>query len=166
MSKQMFDPRTTKELVALLNQSLADTLDLAYQTKQAHWNVKGANFYGLHLLFDSLHGQLSTFGDDLAERAVTMGGQALGTVRAAAMASRLDEYPLDARNSKAHIEAMVDRFQNYTRHVRHAIKEAEKLGDLDTADLYTSISRATDKALWMLRAHNAVSEAPEVAKSK
>ena len=164
MSKPMFDAKTTKELVALLNQSLADTLDLAYQTKQAHWNVKGENFYGLHLLFDSLYGQLGTFGDDLAERAVTMGGQALGTIRAAAKASRLDEYPLDARDSKVHVVAMVDRYENYTRHARRAIKDAEKLGDMDTADLYTSISRAMDKALWMLRAHIDVSEAPEAAK--
>jgi len=152
----MFDSKTTKELVEILNQSLADTLDLAYQTKQAHWNVKGANFYGLHLLFDSLYGQLIIFGDDLAERAVSMGGQALGTLRAAAKASRLDEYPLDARDSRIHVEAMVDRYQNYARHARHAIQEANRLGDLDTADLYTSISRAMDKALWMLRAHNDV----------
>ncbi len=164
-NKHMFDPKTTQDLVALLNQSLADTLDLTSQTKQAHWNVKGENFYGLHLLFDSLYEQLGVFGDDLAERAVTLDGQAIGTVRAAAKASRLEEYPLDARDSRIHVHAMVDRYENYTRHARHAIKDAEKLGDSDTADLYTSISRAMDKALWMLKAHQDTSEAPS-AKGK
>lgn len=162
MSKLMFDSKTTRNLVELLNQSLADTLDLAYQTKQAHWNVKGSNFYGLHLLFDSLYVQLIAFGDDLAERAVSMGGQALGTLRAAARTSRLDEYPLDARDSKLHVEALVDRYRNYTSHARQAVKDANELGDLDTADLYTSISRAMDKALWMLQAHQEVSKPHEV----
>lgn len=164
-SKHMFDPKTTKSLVALLNQSLADTLDLTSQTKQAHWNVKGENFYGLHLLFDSLYEQLGGFGDEIAERAVTLGGQAIGTLRAAAKVSRLEEYPLDARDSKTHVHAMVERYETYTWQGRLAIKEAERLGDPDTADLYTSISRAMDKALWMLKAHQDTSEAPS-AKAK
>ena len=149
----MFDPKTTSELVAMLNQSLADTLDLAYQTKQAHWNVKGYNFYGLHLLFDDLHGQLAGYVDEFAERAVTIGGQALGTIRIAGSTSRLDEYPLEATDSRVHVEALVDRYGDYTSRVRHGIRKAEKLGDQDTADLYTTVSRAIDKALWMLTAH-------------
>ena len=149
----MFDEKTTSELVAMLNQSLADSLDLAYQTKQAHWNVKGYNFYGLHLLFDDLYGQLAAHVDDFAERAVSIGGLALGTVRVASSISRLDEYPLDALESRVHVDALVDRYGDYTSRVRHAIKKAEKLGDQDTADLYTSVSRAMDKALWMLTAH-------------
>jgi len=149
----MFDEKTTAELVGMLNQSLADSLDLAYQTKQAHWNVKGFNFYGLHLLFDDLYGQLVGHVDDLAERAVSIGGQALGTIRIASSSSRLDEYPLDVLESRAHVDALVDRYGDYTSRVRHAIKKAEKLGDQDTADLYTSVSRAMDKALWMLTAH-------------
>ncbi|HEY3271971.1 MAG TPA: DNA starvation/stationary phase protection protein Dps [Geothrix sp.] len=152
----MFDEKTTDELVVLLNQTLADTLDLAYQTKQAHWNVKGYNFYGLHLLFDNLYGQLTTYVDDFAERAVTIGGQALGTVRSAGRRSQLDEYPLDAQGSKVHVDALVDRYGEYTSRVRQAIRKAEKLGDQDTADLYTSVSRAMDKALWMLTAHQEV----------
>ncbi|MBK8724945.1 MAG: DNA starvation/stationary phase protection protein Dps [Holophagaceae bacterium] len=152
----MFDAKTTKDLVALLNQSLADTLDLAYQTKQAHWNVKGLNFYGLHLLFDELYGQLITYLDDFAERAVTMGGQALGTIRAAGEASSLSEYPLEALDSKIHVDALVERYGEYTGRMRKAIRKAEQLGDQDTADLYTAVSRAMDKALWMLRAHQEV----------
>lgn len=149
----LFDDATSTDLVAMLNQSLADTLDLAYQTKQAHWNVKGHNFYGLHLLFDELYAQLTTFVDDFAERAVTIGGQAMGTIRVASAASQLDEYPLQARNSRTHVDALVDRYGEYASRVRKAIKAAEKLGDQDTADLYTSVSRAIDKALWMLTAH-------------
>jgi starvation-inducible DNA-binding protein len=152
LENELFKEKTSLELVALLNQSLADTLDLAYQTKQAHWNVKGPNFYGLHLLFDQLYIQLGVTVDDFAERAVALGGQAIGTIRAAANASHLEEYPLEARQSAAHVTALIDRYRDYTSRVRHAISKAEKLGDQDTADLYTSVSRAMDKALWMLTA--------------
>lgn len=149
----MFDAKTTKELVALLNQSLADTLDLAYQTKQAHWNVKGQNFYSLHLLFDQLFGQLAGYVDDFAERVVIIGGQALGTVRIAGSTSSLAEYPLDALDSKIHVDSLVDRYGEYTGRIRKAIRRAEQLGDPDTAALYKDISCAMDKALWMLKAH-------------
>jgi starvation-inducible DNA-binding protein len=150
----LFDGQTTRDLVALLNQSLAETLDLAYQTKQAHWNVKGRNFYSLHLLFDQLHGQLLSYVNDLAERAVTLGGQAHGTIRAATSATRLNEYPLEARASHIHLDALVDRYGEYTSRIRKAVREADRLNDKDTADLYISVSRAMDKALWMLTAHH------------
>ena len=149
----MFDEKTTSELAAMLNQSLADTLDLAYQTKQAHWNVKGYNSYGLHLLFDDLHSHLVDHVDEFAERAITIGGQVLGTIRIAGSTSRLNEYPLYATDSRVHVEALVDRYGEYTSRVRQGIRKAEKLGDQDTADLYASVSRAIDKALWMLTAH-------------
>jgi starvation-inducible DNA-binding protein len=149
----LFNEKTSRELVALLNQTLADTLDLAYQIKQAHWNVKGYNSYGLYLLFDDLYGKLVTFVDDFAERAVTLGGQALGTVRVAAASSKLDEYPLDALDSKVHVDALLDRYGDYSSRVSQATRSAEKLGDQDTADLYSSVSRAMDKAIAMLTAH-------------
>lgn len=152
LEHELFNEKSSVELVALLNQSLADSLDLAYQTKQAHWNVKGPNFYGLHLLFDQLYIQLGVAVDDFAERAVALGGQAVGTVRAAGNASQLEEYPLDAKESMVHVNALIDRYSDYTHRVRNAIRKAEKLGDQDTADLYTSVSRAMDKALWMLTA--------------
>lgn len=152
-SHLMFDAKTTKDLVSLLNQALADTLDLAYQTKQAHWTVKGLNFYGLHLLFDTLYVELAGFVDDFAERTAALGGQAHGTIRAAGAASRLAEYPLEARESHLHVGALVDRYGQYTGGMRSAIGAAADLGDPDTADLFTVVSRAMDKALWMLRSH-------------
>jgi starvation-inducible DNA-binding protein len=148
-----FDEKTTVDLVAMLNQSLADTLDLAYQTKQAYWSLQGCSFHGLHLLFDDLYCQLVTHVDDFAEQVVTLGGQALGTIRAVGRTSQLAEYPLCALDSTVHVNSLLDRYCEYTRWVRQAIKKADKLGDQDTADLYTSVSRAMDKALWMLAAH-------------
>lgn len=140
-------------LVAMLNQSLADTFDLYSQTKQAHWNVKGTDFFQLHELFDAIATELIGFVDELAERATTLGGYATGTVRMASSRSALPEYPTDAVDGLEHLEALIERFARYAAELRRSIDESEDLGDKSTADLYTQISRDVDKRLWFLEAH-------------
>jgi starvation-inducible DNA-binding protein len=140
-------------LIELLNQSLACTFDLMSQTKQAHWNVKGKDFYQLHLLFDEIAEELSGFVDLIAERVTALGGYATGTVRIAAGNSSLPEYPTEATEGRQHIAALVDRFARYGADVRSAIDQSDNLGDKTTADLYTEVSRAADKRLWFLEAH-------------
>jgi starvation-inducible DNA-binding protein len=142
-----------EKLIALLNQHLTDTFDLYSQTKQAHWNVKGPQFHQLHELFDDLAGQVEDYVDLIAERATALGGTALGTVRMAAGASRLTEYPLDAGGSMQHVEALAVRFAALAATTRSAIDAAAGLGDADTADLFTEVSRGLDKGLWFLEAH-------------
>lgn len=149
------------QIVVLLNQTLAATLDLKTQTKQAHWNVKGTDFYQLHELFDELAGELEEYVDLVAERITALGGYAVGTARAAASNSILPEYPFDILDGKEHVTALADRFAPYAKHVREAIDKTDDLGDLDTADLYTEISRTIDKRLWFLEAHLQVSEIKE-----
>ncbi len=141
------------KVIDLLNQSLAATLDLKTQTKQAHWNVKGLDFYQLHELFDEMAGELEEYVDMVAERVTALGGTALGTARIAASESILAEYPLDAVGGVEHITALADRYSAYGKHVREAIDTTDELGDADTADLYTEISRTIDKRLWFLEAH-------------
>jgi starvation-inducible DNA-binding protein len=142
-----------RALVAMLNQHLADTSDLRSQAKQAHWNVKGKDFYQLHLLFDEIASELNEYADELAERATSLGGYATGTVRMAAQASALPEYPTEATEGMDHVEALVERMGLYANRIRHAIDEADEHGDKTTADLYTEISRGVDKRLWFLEAH-------------
>ena len=142
-----------EKLVALLNQQLADTFDLYGQAKQAHWNVKGPQFQQLHDLFEVLANQLSGYADMIAERATTLGGTALGTVRMSAEASRLPEYPLDPGGSMQHVEALAERFAALAATTRSAIKAAEEEDDVTTADLLTEVSRGLDKSLWFLEAH-------------
>src|SRR5438046_8121336 len=89
--------------IELLNQQLADALDLALQAKQAHWNVKGPSFIALHELFDTVVDEIVEHADDLAERAVELGGTAFGTARIAAKASRLPEYPLRISSGHDHV---------------------------------------------------------------
>ena len=81
-----------------------------------------------------------------------------GTVRVAAQRSRLDEYPLDISVSRAHIEAVPRALSTFGRESRVSIKEAGALGDADTADLFTEVSRGIDKWLWFVEAHSQASK--------
>jgi starvation-inducible DNA-binding protein len=144
-----------EELVKLLNARLADTFDLYSQLKQAHWNVKGSDFIQLHLLYDTVAEGVLGFVDEIAERAAALGGLATGTVRMAAEASTLDEYPLDATSGPDTVDVVADRLAAYGAAVREAIDTADsELGDMDTSDLFTEISRAIDKHLWFVEAHH------------
>ncbi len=141
------------KVIDVLSKTLAVTLDLKTQTKQAHWNVKGIDFYQLHELFDVMAGELEGYVDMVAERITTLGGTALGTARIAASESILPEYPLDAVGGVEHITALADRYGTYGKHLREAIDITGDLGDADTSDLYTEISRTIDKRLWFLESH-------------
>jgi starvation-inducible DNA-binding protein len=142
------------QIVEILNARLADAIDLKLQAKQAHWNVKGANFIALHELFDQVATDADTYVDDIAERAVQLGGTAHGTVQTVADRSTLREYPLDIAEGAAHVEALSGALAAFGKKVREAIDETAALQDADTADLFTGISRGVDKHLWFVEAHN------------
>ncbi len=144
---------TRKQIVEMLNQTLAATSDLRSQVKQAHWNVKGMNFFQLHEMFDEMADQLGEYIDMVAERATALGGIARGTVRMAAADSILPEYPVDITDGIDHVTALADRFASYGKHLRENIDRADELNDQDTNDLYVEVSRTIDKYLWFLEAH-------------
>jgi starvation-inducible DNA-binding protein len=140
-------------LIELLNARLADTIDLFNQVKQAHWNVKGPNFIALHQLFDSVAEHAEDWSDDLAERAVQLGGTAEGTSQVVAKRTALTPYKLELTDGAEHVAAIADALALYGKHVRAAINTADAAGDKDSADLFTEISRGTDKDLWFVEAH-------------
>ncbi len=146
--------RDTREKMAdLLGDRLADILDLRSQLKQAHWNVKGPNFIGLHKLFDEVVESVDEHADEIAERAVQLGAVVVGTVRTAAKRSSLKEYPLDIAKGRDHVGAVADVLAAFGKSARAAIEAADKASDKDTADLFTQVSREIDKHLWMVEAH-------------
>jgi starvation-inducible DNA-binding protein len=146
-------PTTRRSVIELLNEHLADAIDLHLQAKQAHWNIKGPNFVGLHELFDQVAAQAREYADEIAERAVALGGVAHGTVQVVSRQSQLREYPLEVGDWQAHVRAMQDALATFGRGARKAIDDATALNDADTADLFTEISRGVDKSLWMVEAH-------------
>lgn len=155
MSKTRNDlpDNTRKAMIALLNARLADTIDLRLAVKQAHWNVKGPSFIALHELFDQIQVRVDTCADDIAERAVSLGGSAHGTAQIVVNESRLEAYPTEVMPQKEHLEALAERLSAYGKLAREAIDAADEAGDKDTADLFTGVSRQMDKDLWFIEAH-------------
>jgi starvation-inducible DNA-binding protein len=152
-TRNQLSKQIRQAVVTLLNQQLADVIDLGLQAKQAHWNVKGPNFIGLHKLFDEVAEQVEEFTDEIAERAIALGGMVDGTAPTVAKQSRLHPYPANISSSKAHVQALSGALAQFGGCVRKGIDEADKAGDADTADLLTDVSRGIDKLLWMVEAH-------------
>jgi starvation-inducible DNA-binding protein len=144
---------TRGKLIEVLNQRLADASDLKSQAKQAHWNVKGMNFIALHELFDQVATEADAYTDLIAERITTLGGTALGTVRLAAEKSSLAEYPHEITDGHDHVDALSNALADFGKKVRANIDDSDDLGDKDTADIFTEISRGIDKLMWFVEAH-------------
>ena len=145
--------KTRTQVIGLLQDRLAEAVDLVTHAKQAHWNVKGPSFIALHELFDEVYKHAGDHADLIAERIMQFGGIAEGTLRAVAKRSELPDYPLDLSSGKEHVEILSRSLAYFGENVRKAINQADELGDKGTADLFTEISRSLDKDLWFVEAH-------------
>jgi len=152
-TKNDLDQKTRVQINKLLQDRLADSLDLLAQIKHAHWNVKGPNFIGLHLLFDEIWKESQEYADLIAERIAQFGGRVDGTIQGAVKGTNLDKYPLASTDGRQHVEALSHALATYGELVRQAIDQCDKLKDAGTADIFTEISRGIDKNLWFVEAH-------------
>ena len=141
------------KIIAILNGRMADTLDVQTQSKFAHWNVKGNDFYQLHLLFDSVAEHVEEWLDMLAERVTALGGRANGTLRQSAAASSIEEYPTEIVRGMDHVTALADRLGALGNAYREAIAKCDDLGDQGTMDLFTELTRKADQDLYFLESH-------------
>ena len=159
-TKQRLHPTRTKlesnarsVAIDVLNKRLADGLDLSLITKQAHWNLKGPQFIGVHLMLDGFRTEQDDLNDKMAERITALGGTAFGTTQDITRDSQLAPYPTDIYKVADHLAALIDRYSVFGNSVRENIDDTDEAGDPDTADLLTEVSRAIDKQLWFLEAH-------------
>lgn len=139
--------------IEVLNKRLADGIDLSLITKQAHWNLKGPQFIGVHLMLDGFRTEQDDLNDKMAERITALGGTAFGTTQVVTKDSQLAAYPTDIYKIADHLAALIDRYSVFANAVRQNIDDTDEAGDADTADLLTEVSRAIDKQLWFLEAH-------------
>ncbi len=144
---------TRSELIDMLNTNLATAVDLHWQVKQAHWNIRGSHFISRHLLFDKVADHVRAHADELAERAGALGGYAEGTIRLAVKNTELQEYDLSAVNGDDHVRVVVDRVARYAASVREGIQRADDLNDPVTADMLTQILGVVEEDLWFLESH-------------
>ncbi|MFN0247997.1 MAG: DNA starvation/stationary phase protection protein Dps [Kofleriaceae bacterium] len=146
-------PEAARSTIASsLNERLVDGLDLHSQIKVAHWNIRGPQFPTLHPLFETFATALAIHNDNIAERAVTLGGHAVGTARQVAKSSRLPEYPTDMAKDLDHVKALADRIDAYLDGVRATRKLVDDQGDTITFDLLGTVLTEFEKNNWFLRA--------------
>lgn len=141
------------KMIALLDENLAQAVDLSAQTKHAHWNVKGPHFIALHKFFDELHENVEAYTDTIAERLTSLGGMAHGTVQYAAQNSKLKPYPATVTDGMDHVDRLATAFSTFAKSTRKAIDSADEGGDQVTADVFTEVTRGLDQDLWFIEAH-------------
>ena len=146
------DDKVRDTVCQLLTITLATTNDLYAQIKQAHWNVKGPNFYPLHLLFDEIAEEIENSADQIAERITALGGTALGTIQDAVKNTILPAYPNNIFDGIEHCEVLAKRLEQYCIHLTENIRNTEGLGDTVTSDLYIELARLCEKRLWFVEA--------------
>jgi starvation-inducible DNA-binding protein len=138
-------------LIDDLNGHLAHLIDLAASAKQAHWNVRGPNFGGLHGLFDEIAAEAREYSDRVAERAVALGGIARGSMDVAATRTTLGPFPSDVTEWRRLTHELHDRVLAVAAGLRSSVDalDDEKV----TQDLYIGSIDGLEKRAWMLRAH-------------
>lgn len=148
------DDNSRERSIGLLKKNLAISLDLSFAVKQAHWTLKGPSFIGLHELMDQVAMHIREASDMIAERTVILGGQPHGSVQAVSKDTSLDEYPVEITDQSKHVDEVTSRLMAFGASLKEAIDDAGEIGDEDTADLFTEISRTVDKDAWFVGAHN------------
>ena len=147
------DGQTREKVINILNDQLVEMQALQMAVKQAHWNLKGDGFIGVHELLDDVSARLRDGIDTIAERAVILGGFARGTLEVAADKAKMTAYPVELTEIDDHVKALKERFLSVGAAIRQAASDAEKAGDADTEDLFVEISRALDKDAWFIGAN-------------
>ena len=150
------DQQTQEQMCELLNARLADGIDLRLAVKQAHWNLRGRGYIGVHELLDDVNARLGESIDTMAERVAIMGGFARGTSQEVSKKTELEAYPVELTELQDHVSALVERFKAYGAKLREAIDTAGDAGDEDAADLFTEVSRQVDKDAWFIGANAAL----------
>ncbi|MDI9882348.1 Dps family protein [Flectobacillus longus] len=142
------------EIALELSKLLADEFVLYTKTRNAHWNVEGADFYTMHLFFEKQYDELDDIIDDVAERIRSIGHFAPATLKRYSQLTRLTEETREENTSLGLIKELLQDHLTIIFHLRENINRfATDLHDLGTSDFITGLMETHEKMAWMLRAH-------------
>jgi starvation-inducible DNA-binding protein len=146
-------PKQREGVVAILDALLADEYVLYTRTRNYHWNVVGPQFNDLHKFFEAQYEALNVVVDEVAERARTLGGRALGTLTEFLEAARLKEQPRRVPEAREMIGDLLADHEAVIRSLRGDLQTAlDRHGDAGTSDFLTGLMEKHEKMAWMLRA--------------
>src|SRR5271157_2636511 len=142
------------EMTEQLNQLLADTMTLRDLYKKSHWQVSGATFYQLHLLFDKHYEEQNEIVDTIAERIQLLGGISVAMAADVAELTRIPRPPKGREEVPVQLSRLLDAHEIIITHCRELAELATKLGDPGTNDLVVSdVLRPGELQVWFLSEH-------------
>jgi starvation-inducible DNA-binding protein len=142
------------EMTEHLNQLLADTMTLRDLYKKSHWQVSGATFYQLHLLFDKHYEEQSGIVDTIAERIMLLGGISIAMAADVAELTRIPRPPKGREEVPAQLSRLLDAHELIITYCRELAELSSKLGDPGTNDLVVSdVLRPSELQAWFLSEH-------------
>jgi starvation-inducible DNA-binding protein len=140
-------------VVRILTVLLADEYVLYTRTRNYHWNVVGPHFNDLHKFFEGQYEALNEVVDDVAERARSLGGPAIGTLAEFVRHTRLKETPGRYPDAAGMVADLLADHEALIRALRGDVEAAAtKHGDAGTSDFLTGLMERHEKMAWMLRA--------------
>ncbi len=141
-------------VIAILSHVLSDEYVLYTKTRNFHWNVTGADFSQLHKFFESQYDEIDAIIDEVAERARSLGGQSLGSLKEFLSHTRLTETPGAHLESKWMLSGLLADHESLVQSLRTDVAECtEKFQDAGTSDFLTGIMEQHEKMAWMLRSY-------------
>src|SRR5277367_5304178 len=148
------DEPTRLEMTEQLNQLLADTMTLRDLYKKSHWQVSGATFYQLHLLFDKHYEEQNELVDTIAERIQLLGGISIAMAADVAETTRIPRPPKGREEVPVQLSRLLDAHQIIIENVRELAKLASTLGDEGTNDVVVSdVLRTNELQVWFISEH-------------
>jgi starvation-inducible DNA-binding protein len=152
---------TRQRSVESLNQVLADTITLRDLYKKHHWQVSGATFYQLHLLFDKHFGEQNELVDLIAERIMMLGGVSLAMSADVAETTLIPRPPKGREEVPVQISRLLHAHEIVLKEAHTMAKQAADEGDDGTNDLLVSnVIRTNEMQVWFVAEH--VVDAPLV----
>ncbi|MGB8014150.1 MAG: DNA starvation/stationary phase protection protein [Terriglobales bacterium] len=153
MPLQLIQPARL-EMTEQLNQLLADTMTLRDLYKKSHWQVSGATFYQLHLLFDKHFEEQNEIVDTIAERIQLLGGVSIAMAADVAELTRIPRPPKGREEVPVQLSRLLDAHEVIISHCRELAERATKVGDAGTNDLVVSdVLRPNELQAWFLSEH-------------
>lgn len=143
-----------QKVVNELSKILADEYVLFTKTKNAHWNLEGAGFHGLHIFFEEQFTQLDEIIDSIAERIRSLGHYSPGSLKSFLELTRLSENNGGANSGTSYITNILEDHRSIIFTLRENIDVfASSYKDYGSSDFLTGLISTHEKMAWMLNSH-------------
>jgi starvation-inducible DNA-binding protein len=147
-------PANLQSVATELSKLLADEFILYTKTRNAHWNVEGADFHSMHIFFEQQYEQLDEIMDSVAERIRQLGHYAPATLKSFLNLTHLTEQLGERNDSLGFIKELLIDHENIIIFLRENINRfANEYGDAGTSDYITGLMEDHEKMAWFLRGH-------------